>query len=153
MQIGRFASIAGVSARTVRYYEELGLLKPEGHSSGGFRLYGIENVKRIEVINFLRELGLPLEEIRRILLAKAGGAGRRAAVPFLQMVLQEKLNFVDRKLEALGRMKRELEGTLKILSQCEACGHEVVLDAISCSGCSNLTPRDDVPGTFEVILQ
>jgi DNA-binding transcriptional MerR regulator len=61
--------MAGVSARTLRYYDSLGLLSPVRVSSNGYRLYGEAEVDRLQQILFYRELGLPLEEIRNILSA------------------------------------------------------------------------------------
>jgi DNA-binding transcriptional MerR regulator len=153
MQIGDFARLAGVSVRAIRYYEELGLISPEGHSIGGFRLYGDENLKRIEVINHLKDLGLTLNEIRDILTAKRSAAGGREAVAFLQKTLQEKLDLVESKLGTLNQIKAELASVLRILRSCEHCRHEVLLDAILCAGCEDLQPRETVPGTFDVILR
>ncbi len=153
MQIGDFAHKAGVSVRAIRYYEELGMIRPESHSNGGFRLYGYENLKRIQVINFLKDLGLSLTEIRQILLAKKPSGGDRQTVEFLLRVFAEKLSLVESRLENLNRMRAELEKALKILRSCENCDHKVLLDSMCCGNCENLTPRDAVPDTFEVILQ
>ncbi len=153
MQIGYFARKAGVSVRAIRYYEELGLLSPDSHSNGGFRLYGPESFKRIQVINFLKDLGLSLTEIRRIFHAKKPSGGDRETVEFLLKVFGEKLDLVAEKLSNLNRIKTELTKAIKILRSCESCDHKVLLDAICCGNCSNLAPRDAVPDTFEVILQ
>jgi len=153
MQIGDLARRAGVSVRAVRYYEELDLIIPVGHSAGGFRLYGEDNLKRLEVINVLKELGLTLTEIKQILLAKRQPGGDREAVRFLQCVFREKLNLVENKIQALSKVKSELGNALKILDSCQSCDHKVLLDAICCGNCSNLSPRETVPSTFEVILQ
>ncbi len=152
-QIGDLAKRAGISVRTVRYYEELGLIVPSGHSVGGFRLYGEENFKRLQVINFLKELGLTLTEIRKILLAKKESGGDREAVRFLQGIFREKLGLVDAKIHALNKMRNELGNALKILDSCQTCDHKVLLDAICCDNCSSLNPRETVPSTFQVILQ
>jgi len=66
--IGAAAALAGVSERTLRYYEELGLVTPAGHSPGGSRRYGPEQVARVQRIRELQELlGLDLDEIRALL--------------------------------------------------------------------------------------
>jgi DNA-binding transcriptional MerR regulator len=153
MQIGDFARKAGVSVRAIRYYEELGLIRPESHSNGGFRLYGRENLKRIRVINFLKDLGLSLTDIRQIFLAKKPSGGDKQTVEFLLRVFDEKLSLVDSRLEALNRMKSELARAIKILHSCEICDHKILLDAMCCGNCANLMPRESVPDTFEVILQ
>src|SRR6266567_743543 len=64
-QIGEAANRAGLTQRTLRYYEELGLLKPASRMEGGFRLYSPEDMERIEYIKNLRDvLGFSLAEIK-----------------------------------------------------------------------------------------
>ncbi|MDP9234414.1 MAG: MerR family transcriptional regulator [Actinomycetota bacterium] len=71
LRIGELALRAGVSTRTLRYYEELGLLAPSHHSDGGARRYSEANAERLSRIRELQELmGLNLDEIRTILLAE-----------------------------------------------------------------------------------
>ncbi len=152
MQIGAFAKQAGVSVRAIRYYEELGLIHPEKRSPGGFRLYGPENHKRLAVINFLKEMGLSLGEIREILLAKKASGGDKSTVTFLQRVFSEKLQLVESRIAGLNAMKTELVNALRILRSCENCGREVLLDALSCGDCESLLPKETVPETFRVIL-
>jgi DNA-binding transcriptional MerR regulator len=153
MQIGDFACRAGVSVRAVRYYEELGLLKPESHSGGGFRLYGPEALKRVLFIGFFKDLGLSLAEIGTILSAKKPTGGDRGAVDFLLRVFGEKLALVEERIAALARVRVDLSKAVEILRSCESCDHAVLLDATGCGECANLMPRDLVPAALEVILQ
>ena len=153
LRIGDLARRVGVSVRTVRYYEELGLMVPAGHSLGGFRLYGEDNLKRLLVINTLKGLGLTLDEIKKILLAKKESGGDQETVRFLQGIFTEKLTLLEAKIQSLSKVQAELSGALRILESCQGCDHKVLLDAICCSNCSNLGPRENVPSTFEVILQ
>lgn len=68
LRIGDAASRAGVSARTLRYYEELGLLRPSGHTTGGERRYAQDDLARLDRILELREvLGMNLDEIKGFL--------------------------------------------------------------------------------------
>src|SRR5579875_1815321 len=68
--IGAVASRTGVSERTLRYYEELGLLRPTAHRRGGSRLYCESDIERVERIRKLQSLmGFNLEEIRSIFAA------------------------------------------------------------------------------------
>lgn len=66
-KINEAAKIAGVSVRTLRHYDEIGLLKPGQRSGAGYRLYGEGELLRLQQILIGRELGLPLEEIRKAL--------------------------------------------------------------------------------------
>jgi DNA-binding transcriptional MerR regulator len=65
--IGQVAEATGLSLRTIRYYEEIGLVTPSGRSGGGFRLYNTEDVDRLLLIKRMKPLGYPLEEIARLL--------------------------------------------------------------------------------------
>ena len=67
LQIGEVADRVGLSLRTVRYYEELGLLSPTGRTQGGFRLYSDEDVERLRVLKGMKPLGLSLEEVRELM--------------------------------------------------------------------------------------
>ncbi|EIV91231.1 MerR family transcriptional regulator [Frankia sp. QA3] len=66
-QIGEVAERVGLSLRTVRYYEEAGLLTIAGRTPGGFRLYGDAAVDRLLVIKKMKSLGFTLEEMRSLL--------------------------------------------------------------------------------------
>ena len=66
-QIGEVAERVGLSLRTVRYYEEAGLLRPVGRTVGGFRLYDEDAIERLLLIKKMKPLGFTLEEMRALL--------------------------------------------------------------------------------------
>lgn len=65
--ISQVAKMAGVSARTLRHYDDIGLLAPVSFSSNGYRWYGRDQLRRLQRILLLRELDVPLSEIKAIL--------------------------------------------------------------------------------------
>lgn len=67
MQIGEVAERTGLSLRTIRYYEEVGLVVPSARSQGGFRLYAEPDVDRLQLIKRMKPLGFQLEEMRDLL--------------------------------------------------------------------------------------
>lgn len=67
MTVKEISEKTGVSVRTLHYYDEIGLLRPEGTTEAGYRLYSHENLKRLQSILLLRELEFPLKAIKRIL--------------------------------------------------------------------------------------
>jgi DNA-binding transcriptional MerR regulator len=67
MQIGEVAERTGLSLRTIRYYEEVGLVIPSARTPGGFRLYTEPDVARLELIMRMKPLGFQLDEMRRLL--------------------------------------------------------------------------------------
>ncbi|MEI4270969.1 MerR family transcriptional regulator [Klenkia sp. LSe6-5] len=80
LQIGEVAERIGLSLRTIRYYEEVGLAVPSARSEGGFRLYTEDDVERLRVIMQMKPLGFSLEEMRELLqtLDDGGPADRLA---------------------------------------------------------------------------
>ena len=80
MQIGQVAERTGLSLRTIRFYEENGLVIPTARSDGGFRLYGEDEVARLEMIKRMKPLGFSLEEMQELLTLLAhldAGTGER----------------------------------------------------------------------------
>ena len=67
--VQKLGKMAGVSTRTLRYYDEIDLLKPTRINSSGYRIYGVSEVNRLQQILFYRELGVNLESIRNIVTA------------------------------------------------------------------------------------
>jgi len=65
--VKRLAGLAGVSARTLRYYDEIGLLKPARINASGYRIYGQAELDLLQQILCYREFDVPLEEIRALL--------------------------------------------------------------------------------------
>jgi DNA-binding transcriptional MerR regulator len=65
-QIGEAAERAGLSLRTVRLYEEMGLVRPSARSKGGFRLFSEKDVQRLLVLKGMKPMGLSLEQMREV---------------------------------------------------------------------------------------
>lgn len=89
LQIGQVAERTGLSLRTIRFYEENGLVVPTARSEGGYRLYSDDDVARLEVIKRMKPLGFTLEEMQQLLdlLADLATAGdeREALLDRLRM--------------------------------------------------------------------
>jgi MerR family copper efflux transcriptional regulator len=67
MHIGELADRTGLSLRTIRHYDEIGLLKPSGRTEGGFRLYTGSDLERLLVIRRMKPLGFSLDEMAELL--------------------------------------------------------------------------------------
>lgn len=116
---GELARWAGVSARTIRFYEEKGILQPRERSAEGYRLYDDSAVLRLQEILMLKYVGLSLEEIRQVL-----GQGEQMSAAALlerqrELVLEERRR-LDRILEIIDRAQRHcLEGQLPVSRSAE----------------------------------
>lgn len=71
-QIGEVADRVQLSLRTVRYYEEVGLVEPSGRTPGGFRLYTDDDIARLQLIKRMKPLGFTLDETRDLLAVRDG---------------------------------------------------------------------------------
>jgi DNA-binding transcriptional MerR regulator len=117
VRIGEFARAAGVTPRTVRYYEEIGLLEDSSsRPAGSHREYGEEDVARLrELVRLKHMLGLSLDELKSVMHGEDERAQRRRAWhetsdPAEQRrILDEALAHVDSLLALVGRRKEELE--------------------------------------------
>lgn len=98
-KIGELADASGVTVRTLRYYEEIGLLTPSSRTAAGHRLYGQEAVERLYRICFLRQLGMPLDGVRRSLAGEVGATAE---------ALHAHLAEVDRRLATENRLRARL---------------------------------------------
>ncbi|MGN6408077.1 MAG: MerR family transcriptional regulator, partial [Curtobacterium sp.] len=67
MHIGELAERAGMSLRTIRHYDEVGLLVPSGRTTGGFRVYTEQDLERLLVIRRMKPLGFTLDEMAELL--------------------------------------------------------------------------------------
>jgi len=107
--INKLAGLSGISTRTLRYYDEIGLLCPARVSSNGYRIYGKNEVELLQQILFYRELGVPLEEISQILNAPDYNK-QTALESHLSSLLQKKNQIeilIDNVTKTLGALKGE----------------------------------------------
>lgn len=117
MQIGEVAERTGLSIRTLRHYDEVGLVPPSERSAGGFRLYTEVDVARLMVIRRMKPLEFTLDEMGRLLdsldVIEAGGAGIAEASAFVEQChtkaqaacenLRKKLSYAEELTELLAR--------------------------------------------------
>jgi DNA-binding transcriptional MerR regulator len=109
---GDLSRATGCTVRAIRFYEEQGLLAPSVLSPGGHRRYGADHLERLRLIADLRELGLPLQEIRRVLDLRAGCSSSAEFAARFRELLRSQVEQAGRRLERLRRLKRELEAAL-----------------------------------------
>ena len=106
---GEIAKLCSVTVRTVQYYDSRGILVPTELSEGGRRLYSEDDLKRMKVICFLRELGLPINSISQILSEKDPGSVILLLLEQQEQVLKEEMVERQKKLDKLEALRRELK--------------------------------------------
>lgn len=107
---GEIAKLCGVSVRTVQYYDDRGILVPSELSEGGRRLYTEEDLKRMHIICFLREAGLPINSISALFAEKNPENIISVLLAQQEQTLREELSERQTKLDLIEGIKRELKG-------------------------------------------
>jgi DNA-binding transcriptional MerR regulator len=123
-RVGAVADRLGVSPRTIKYYEELGLVQPEARSPGGFRLYGEEEVERLERILRMKGIGYSLATIRELLAVRDAAQEADKATVLREVTGRLK----ERERESTARIQRMQDG----LKRAEALREELRRDIALC---------------------
>ena len=110
MQIGELAAHFGLNPKTIRYYEEIGLLPQAHRSASGYRRYGERDVERLGFIRRAKTLGLSLDEIRALLSVQEKGSPPCGQVLGL---IESKISAIDRRMANLVVFRAEL-ATLQV---------------------------------------
>ena len=117
MQIGEVAERTELSLRTLRHYDEVGLLRPSGRSEGGFRLYTEEDVEKLLVIRRMKPLGYSLEEMLEVMRLIEGLLGSDDTPPHRQQAakLAELIDEATLRREELARQLSMADEFLDLL--------------------------------------
>lgn len=117
LRIGELAAQLGVNTKTIRYYEDIGLLPTPRRTEAGYRLYGDADRQRLAFIRKARAIGLTLEEISQLLALRREG---EQPCGHLRELVDQKLVAVDAQLRALTEFRHELV-TLRDEAATTAC--------------------------------
>jgi len=106
---GELAKLAGVTVRTVQYYDARGILVPSELTEGGRRLYSEDDLRRMKIICFLREAGLPIDAISQILNEEHPEKVISLLIEQQEKVLSDEIDEKREKLERLHELKTGLK--------------------------------------------
>jgi DNA-binding transcriptional MerR regulator len=110
--VKQLANLAGVSARTLHFYDEIGLLKPSSHGENGYRYYGEEALLRLQQILFFRELDFSLADIAEIM--NRPGFDIRQALSAHRSLLVERAARLERLIHTVDKTLQHLTGGLEM---------------------------------------
>ncbi|OUL28095.1 heavy metal-responsive transcriptional regulator [Nostoc sp. RF31YmG] len=103
--IGLVAKESGVPIKTIRYYEELGLLQASGRTEGGFRLFNSDVLARLNFIKRTQNLGMTLAEIKEFLHVHDGG---ELPCEHIKTKLEDKVAEIDEQIQQLLTLRQDL---------------------------------------------
>lgn len=113
LTIGQLAKAAGVNIQTIRFYERMGILRPQARLESGYRIYNDESLKRLHFIRQAKDLGFSLNEIQSLLSLRVRSADRCTQV---RSRAEKKLKDVQQKLAHLKKLERTLK---RLISDCK----------------------------------
>lgn len=144
LKIGEFARMGNTNRRTLRYYEELGLLVPVTRSSGGFRHYQASDLHRLRLIQDLAELGLQLDRIGDLIHCAPGqdcwdasAPARNAWLERVRLALKQQEELIEARIQTLERQRQEIARAYKQLESCSPCELHPTPDNNFCNPCQH----------------
>ena len=106
---GELARLCGISVRTVQYYDDRGILLPSELSEGGRRLYSEDDLKRMHIICFLRDAGLPINSISALFADEKPESIISILLEQQEKILKEELSECEKKLALIEGIKKEIQ--------------------------------------------
>ena len=106
---GELARLCGVTVRTVQYYDTRGILTPTELSEGGRRLYTDGDLRRLRIICFLRDMGLPIDAIAQLLAEEEPGRVVELLLEQQEQALRQELARSQSRLEKLEELRRQVK--------------------------------------------
>ncbi|MDP9439424.1 MAG: MerR family transcriptional regulator [Actinomycetota bacterium] len=139
--IGEVARLTGFPTKTLRYYEDIGLVRPTSRTQAGYRLYGPEEVARLGFVRQAKLIGLKLEEIKELVDLAAEGE-RGEVIPRLEVILEAKIEETRQRMAELAEFQEHLLHYRRRTFEAdpaESCGCG---DGLSFCGCQEAVTED-----------
>ena len=121
LKVGELAKAVQKTVRAIHLYEELGLLEPVTRSTGGYRLYTEEAVKRVNWIVRLQEMGLSLPEIQSLLREWENAPNGSTGMRVVRSMFEQKLAETRAAITKMQALEAELQDSLEYLASCTRC--------------------------------
>ena len=118
---GDMARLSESTLRTVRFYEQEGLIEPERRSSCGHRLFSGRELMKLQLALDLREAGLSLQDIKALFSLKSDCACPEEASDRMSKVLTEQIDTMQQKIAKLRKLREELTAMVSVLTECQSC--------------------------------
>jgi len=153
-RIGEFAKKVGKTSRTLRFYEKLGLIFPQGRTESGYRLYSKDAFLQIQWVEQLQDLGFSLGDIKNFLEGLDQAQNRSEKMNRLRDFYEERLTETQAQLRKLLELENQLKVSLKTLDPCSRCDKD--LSEYNCRSCLEETlqaqQRDKLPVVLEPVI-
>jgi MerR family Zn(II)-responsive transcriptional regulator of zntA len=151
MRIGDLARRAGTTMRTIRYYEQIGLIAPVTRTRGGFRLYEEDELRKLRLIKNLQLVDTPLSQVKAFFDQRRRGRVASDIAAGLSALLEEQLQVVEQRIAQFRAMEASLRETIEILRCCAECSLEPGPEV--CPRCPVITSRSVIPLHMQAVIE
>jgi len=145
---GDMARLGATTLRTVRFYEEEGLVTPTARSDGGHRMFTPSELHKLQLIGDLREAGLSLHDIKTLFGLKSACTSAEQASEQMSNILERQIDEMQRKILVLRRLREELASAVAVIRECATCNHPTF--PLRCKSCEVLE-RPDLPRAVRLL--
>jgi DNA-binding transcriptional MerR regulator len=146
---GEMARCSNNTLRTVRFYEEEGILRPARRTDGGHRLFERSELDRLMLVTDMRMAGLSLEEIKQILEVKKSGGTAGESAKQATHILSSRIEELRDKLMVLTRLREDLTATSDLMTACVTCTDTRF--PAGCDTCTVMSSRATLPRSMRVL--
>jgi len=150
IRIGHVAAALGLTARTLRYWEQRGLIPPARRSRAGYRLYGEEHLRAARGVDRLRGAGLSLDEIVALVRCVASGATASAGFSSLEQAVRGGIRRLSAAIAAQQALLDDLHGALQRLARCNGCEGKPY--DVTCIHCLERARPGNLPVALDSLL-
>ena len=147
---GDMARLSNSTLRTVRFYEEAGILIPQHRTDGGHRLFAPWELKKLMLVTDLRAAGFSLESIKELLELKDAAPTGSEASHLLLARLHQQLATIQERLTVLERVKDSLNSATAYLQRCEGCTTSPLFPK-RCNECDRFDGEGKLPSAVDVL--
>jgi len=151
MRIGDLAKKAGTTMRTIRYYEQLGLIEPAARTRGGFRLYEEDELRKLRLIKTLQLVDTPLAQVKAFFDQRRRGRVASDIAAGISDLLALQLREVEQRIAQFRAMEISLRETIEILRCCSECSLEP--GPAVCPHCPVITSRSEIPLHMQAVIE
>ena len=151
MRIGDLAKKAGTTMRTIRYYEQLGLIAPAARTRGGFRLYEEDELRKLRLIKNLQLVETPLVQVKAFFDQRRRGQAASDIAGGISGLLQQRLREVEQRIAQFRAIETSLRETLEILRCCAECSLEPGPEV--CPRCPAIGSRAEIPLHMQAVIE
>ena len=132
--IGQLARASGIATSTVRYYERLGIIRPDSRSESNYRLYGEETLKRLRFIRTSQATGFTLADVAILINLRNGS---NSCCKEVQGLIEQRLADVKKRMDDLHHVQRVLQAALRGCQRTGQTEHCRVIDTLNAASLSS----------------